>query len=479
MVPTRKLAQLLDRTRPDTKIILVGDHHQLPEIGAGGVLRGLVERCDDIPTLTENRRQTDLAERDALADVRDGDVRNGLDWYLASGRVTPAVDMADARTALVDAWWTDRSNGRTDQLMMAERRVDVARLNDAARRRFADAGLLGEQRIHAADRDYATGDLVMFGRNDYGLGVRNGERGHITALDPATDTITVTIEGREVPVPRTYLDGGHLVWGYAATVHKNQGATCDHGYLLASDALYRELGYVALSRGRIDNRIWTVTTGPDHDDDIEHAHYPAPTPDRDPIAELVASMERSAAHQLAIDEAKRLPQPLNPGEVDVDELLDRRDRIGADLYRTAPPRVHTELADAERRYRLAERRLDHADDHEWAARTASLDEARDQLDEYAAMQARFDTWAIDHADQLTERRALDRQIRDVLAEMTIAIEQDPPPMVVDQLGQPPVGVDARNEWRAAVVDMAIAAHYDQVGDQPEPAPHRVDDLDIV
>ncbi|MEL6894168.1 MAG: MobF family relaxase, partial [Actinomycetota bacterium] len=86
MVPTRKLAQLLDHCRPDTKIVLVGDHHQLPEIGAGGVLRGIVERIDDLPTLTENRRQHHRPERDALAELRDGDVGTGLDWYIDSGR---------------------------------------------------------------------------------------------------------------------------------------------------------------------------------------------------------------------------------------------------------------------------------------------------------------------------------------------------------------------------------------------------------
>ena len=134
MVPTRKLAELLDRIGSDTKVVLVGDHHQLPEIGAGGVLRGVVERLDDVPMLTENRRQRDVDERVALSDVRDGDVGRGLDWYVDAGRVTPCDDMDAARADLIDAWWSDLDAGRTDQLMMAERRVDVARLNHLARR---------------------------------------------------------------------------------------------------------------------------------------------------------------------------------------------------------------------------------------------------------------------------------------------------------------------------------------------------------
>ncbi|MEL6893507.1 MAG: hypothetical protein AAFP84_18085, partial [Actinomycetota bacterium] len=85
------------------------------------------------------------------------------------------------------------------------------------------------------------------------------------------------------------------------TVHKNQGATCDHSYLLATDAIYRELGYTALSRGRVDNRIWTVTT--DIDADLETAHTPDPEQRPDPIVEVRRALQRSAAQQLAIDEA--------------------------------------------------------------------------------------------------------------------------------------------------------------------------------
>ena len=213
----------------------------------------------------------------------------------------------------------------------------------------------------------------MFAHNDYRLGVRNGERGTITALDLDERTVTVHVNDRtadtsddlHVTVPAEYLEAGDLVWGYAATVHKNQGATSDYSYLLASDALYRELGYTALSRGRIENRIWTVDIV-DVDDDLEHAHTPEPDTPRDPIAELVRAMERSAAQQMAIDEADTLPDVDPDRSVDVDELIARRDAIGAALFRSAPLRVTDELTDATRRLAVAERRLTEADDHDWA-----------------------------------------------------------------------------------------------------------------
>jgi len=54
-------------------------------------------------------------------------------------------------------------------------------------------------------------------------------------------------------VPSSYLEAGHLTHAYASTVHKAQGATVDRAYLLGSDRLYREAGYVGMSRGRLSN----------------------------------------------------------------------------------------------------------------------------------------------------------------------------------------------------------------------------------
>lgn len=86
--------------------------------------------------------------------------------------------------------------------------------------------------------------------------------------------------------------------GYAVTVHKAQGLTCQHGLLLASDETHHEMGYVGLSRGTLSNRLYAVST--ETDADLEPHQRKGSEPERDPIRLVTESMARSAAKDLAI-----------------------------------------------------------------------------------------------------------------------------------------------------------------------------------
>ena len=80
----------------------------------------------------------------------------------------------------------------------------------------------------------------------------------------------------------------------SSTVHKAQGMTCDRAFLLATDDLYQELGYVALSRGRLGNHIVTVG-GLEHD-----LESPAHAPTIERRAEVLgASVPQGAARRRA------------------------------------------------------------------------------------------------------------------------------------------------------------------------------------
>ena len=50
--------------------------------------------------------------------------------------------------------------------------------------------------------------------------------------------------------------------GYAVTGHVAQGLTTDRTFVLGTDRLFREWGYVAMSRGRLSNRMYAVVGEP-------------------------------------------------------------------------------------------------------------------------------------------------------------------------------------------------------------------------
>ena len=87
------------------KVILVGDHHQLPEVNAGGVFRAAVDRYGDaVAELTVNHRQRAAWEHDALDQLRHGHALAGFRGYADHGHVTLAATVAEIHTAAIDAW---------------------------------------------------------------------------------------------------------------------------------------------------------------------------------------------------------------------------------------------------------------------------------------------------------------------------------------------------------------------------------------
>lgn len=290
MVGTRKLARLAAHAeRAHAKLVLAGDHRQLPEIEAGGAYAALA-RTVPVNELTANRRQVEPWERAALAELRSGSVPDALDAYHRAGRIHLAGTAADARASMVADWFAAHRRGER-AAMYALRRADVDDLNQRARAHLDAEGRLGPDRLTAAGREYATGEEVICLRNDRRLGVRNGTRSTVTAVDNTNRSVTLA-DGTVLPA--RYLDDGHVGHAYATTLHKAQGATVGRAFLLGSDTLYREAGYVGLSRARAASHLYIVapeTSGPDRD--------PADRPD--PLADTIRRLATSRAQTLAAD----------------------------------------------------------------------------------------------------------------------------------------------------------------------------------
>jgi ATP-dependent exoDNAse (exonuclease V) alpha subunit len=262
MVGTRKLAALFGHAQAaGAKVVLVGDDRQLPAIDAGGIFAALTRRLTPI-VLAENRRQHDPAERAALAALRAGMTEQALARLNRRGHI---IETDDPAAAMV-ADWLDRQRRRAPALMLAARRADV---DDLKHPRPTRAPQLRRPEWRSGRRRFHVGDHVIAERNDYTCNIINGDRAIVTGIDEKQRTLTV----------------------YAMTVHKAQGATTDHALVLADDALYNELGYTALSRGRRSNKLYVATVA-----DVEHARAAATV---EPGNRLRAALTRSRSKQAA------------------------------------------------------------------------------------------------------------------------------------------------------------------------------------
>ncbi|MBY5161483.1 MobF family relaxase [Salsipaludibacter albus] len=299
MVGTRKLARLLDAAATaNAKVVLVGDPYQLPEIDAGGLLRGLANRLHVIE-LSDNRRQSAGWERDALDHLRNGDPTTGLSAYHAAGRIHIGETVDAAREQLVSDWWHARTEHDLDGVMVALRRTDVDDLNTRARTRMAADGELTGPELDVGGSTFQAGDRIVCLRNDRRLDVVNGTRGKVESVDEAARTLTIRIDvgNRPVDLPASYLDAGHVDHAYAITGHKAQGLTTDATWILGSDAMYREWGYVALSRGRHQNHLYIVADPiPD-----PAGHDTVLGATGDAARRLAARLRRSQGQHLALD----------------------------------------------------------------------------------------------------------------------------------------------------------------------------------
>jgi len=94
---------------------------------------------------------------------------------------------------------------------------------------------------------FASGDRIMFLRNERGLGVKNGTLGTVERISAQSMAVR-TDDGRSVAFDtKNYA---HIDHGYAATIHKAQGMTVDRTHVLATPGMDSHGAYVGLSRHR-------------------------------------------------------------------------------------------------------------------------------------------------------------------------------------------------------------------------------------
>lgn len=270
MVGTFQFHELATKARrAGAKVIVVGDHHQLPEIEAGGSFAALLRAIEDQRCeLTINRRQRHEWEHPALDHLRNGDIAAFWKAYIDHDRVILGDDQAEVQGRAVADWFSAYESG-SNAHMLAGTVSEAKLLNDVARSFVARTGRLTGDAYDIAGKDYQRGDRVLLTKNMPGqldldcgkkMRVDNGMIGTITNINHKRHEIDMQlISGRNIRLGRQYVTEGHLTHGYATTFHKAQGLTCDDVFVVGPRGMYRESGYVALSRAKNEAHLYATS----------------------------------------------------------------------------------------------------------------------------------------------------------------------------------------------------------------------------
>lgn len=257
MLDQHLLYRLLTCTSSQTRMVIVGDAAQLPSVGPGNVLRDLIASGSfPVTSLTEIFRQKDTSAIVYAAHaIHRGDTPEcdpPSDFSLV--RVTSDDEGLQIVLHLAQKLYDKRSNF---QILSPRHAGTLGVTNMNARLRdLLNPQSHGLQEMHVGEHTVREGDRVMVVRNDYKLGVFNGDVGKIARLDRKAREIELKIFG-DVPlfVRVSYRDiAGLIRLAYACTVHKAQGLEYDVIVMPLMDGfrhqLQRNLLYTAVTRAR-------------------------------------------------------------------------------------------------------------------------------------------------------------------------------------------------------------------------------------
>lgn len=269
MVDVRLMRSLLSALKDGARLLMVGDHHQIPSVGPGAILRDLLAAKSHYPhavhVLTTVVRQAGILARNTSA-VLDGMVvqvetpdwrvrrtekgnKEGVAALIAMDverLVTADVPLEPFGRPLDLAWDV--------QVLAPMRKRDLGTYKLNVHLQKLRQRLLGNPAPEETPKDKPpkpmVGDRVIWTKNDYELDLLNGTQAIVVGLPKGGAMEIYTEDGREVTVP-----GGkrtHVEVAYAMTIHKAQGSEWPCVILVASSSHHfmhdRNLLYTGASR---------------------------------------------------------------------------------------------------------------------------------------------------------------------------------------------------------------------------------------
>ena len=252
------------------QVAFMGDRHQLPAVGRGGVLDLAAQHAGTESTLSLDvvHRFADPEYADISLAMRRGEpVRESgetvFDALWRRGQIRLHASEPERTLALAEETAAAILAGHTSRALMADSREQVAALNSAIRDRLVTEGLVDDNRVvlNESGERLGVGDRVATRLNDWQLGVANRQTWTITSIGDETVTLR-NDQGRTRQVPSWYSQGW-VELAYATTVYGSQGDTTAVANLTVGDSTSAAAAYVGMTRGRHDNVAHLVAETPE------------------------------------------------------------------------------------------------------------------------------------------------------------------------------------------------------------------------
>lgn len=218
----------LTKALPTTmRLVLVGDIDQLPSVGAGNVLRDIIDSgVIPVVRLTRIFRQAQSSRivmsahainRGCFPDISNGQHTDFFFMKQEDPEKVAETIVSLVRDRLPKAYHQSTAN---IQVLTPMQRgvVGAANLNMALQQALNH----NTAALVRGGYTYKEGDRVMQLRNNYDKDVYNGDLGYVLSVDMEERTLTVDFDGQAVEYEASELD--ELTLAYATTIHKSQGS---------------------------------------------------------------------------------------------------------------------------------------------------------------------------------------------------------------------------------------------------------------
>ncbi len=247
---------LLSAIKPGAALVLVGDSNQLPPVGAGNVLKDLIE-SGIIPVIKLEKifRQAESSGIIRLAHS----INKGMPFLFENKPESDVWFVEVNNNSKISSLVVEIVKKRLPNKYGYEPVKDIQVISPMYRgpagvnelNRFLQSELNGVN-APLSEINFKTGDKVMQLRNDYRKNVFNGDIGFVTEINSAAKKLKVYFDFKIVEYKFDELED--LTLAYAVTVHKSQGSEYPCVVMVVANnhriMLRRKLIYTAVTRAR-------------------------------------------------------------------------------------------------------------------------------------------------------------------------------------------------------------------------------------